>query len=481
MEINMTDRSWAVNEFGTTNFGDYRLTKRLVKLADSLSELPVSSINQACGSWAASKAAYRFFQNDKIDVNEIASGHKKRTVSRIQEYQTALAIQDTSYFTYTNHKQTSGLGVIASKIGTNKHIIKSDGVIMHTSFAVSTQGLPLGILDQNIYAREEIPKEIKELKKRSHRNALSIEDKESMKWLNSLTNSHSPLKSSKTRLVTVCDREADMYDFFESAFQNESSVLVRANHNRIVSNSSLYSEKNKCKLWEFIQSAPSHGNTVVKIPSQQGRPARTATMNVHFTSFTMYPSKNNVRTKTKNLPQLTLFAVYVTEKNPPLGIDALEWMLLTNIPVTTFDEALEKVSWYCLRWRIEIFHKVLKSGLRVEDCRLSTAQRLIRYLTVMSIIAYRIYFTTLIARTNPTLPCDMLLSENEWKVLYSKVHRTKNYPKKIPIIKDAVKWIAQLGGFLARKNDGDPGVTTIWRGWRRLTDLSEGWVLANEL
>ncbi len=156
-------------------------------------------------------------------------------------------------------------------------------------------------------------------------------------------------------------------------------------------------------------------------------------------------------------------------------------MLLTNISVSTFDEALEKMKWYCLRWKIEIFHKVLKSDLKVEDCRLNTVDKLIKYLSIMSIIAYRIYFTTLIARTNPTLACDSLLSEDEWKVLYSRVYKTKNYPKKTPPIKDAIKWIAQLGGFLARKNDGNPGVTTIWRGWRRLTDLSDGWRLANEL
>ena len=149
--------------------------------------------------------------------------------------------------------------------------------------------------------------------------------------------------------------------------------------------------------------------------------------------------------------------------------------------IHSFDEALEKVNWYCLRWRIEIFHKVLKSGLKVEDCRLNTAKKLINYLTVMSVIAYRLYFTTLISRTNPDLPCDVLLSESEWKVLYSRAYKTKKYPDQAPPLKEAIKWIAQLGGFLARKNDRNPGVTTIWRGWRRLTDLSEGWILANAL
>ena len=152
---------------------------------------------------------------------------------------------------------------------------------------------------------------------------------------------------------------------------------------------------------------------------------------------------------------------------------------MTNLIVNDFDAALEKVRWYCLRWRIEVFHKILKSGFLIEDCRLSTAERLIRYITLMSIIAWRIFYITLIARTQPELPCTKLLDKNEWQILYVKIHRRQNYPKVEPTIKTVVSWIAQLGGFLARKGDGEPGPMVLWRGWRRLTDLCEGWELAN--
>jgi hypothetical protein len=154
-------------------------------------------------------------------------------------------------------------------------------------------------------------------------------------------------------------------------------------------------------------------------------------------------------------------------------------MLLTNLPINGFEDAVEKVRWYCLRWRIEVFHKILKSGLRVEQCRLQTADRLIRYLTLMSIIAWRLYWITLIARSHPDLPCVPLLDEAEWKVLYSKIHRTKTVPQHPPSLREVVRWIAMLGGFLARKSDGEPGVITLWRGWKRLFDLSEGWNLAH--
>ena len=176
-----------------------------------------------------------------------------------------------------------------------------------------------------------------------------------------------------------------------------------------------------------------------------------------------------------------MYAVYVMEVDPPSNAEPLEWMPLTTLSVTNFDEAYEKVKWYCLRWRIETFHKVLKSGFNVEKCRLSDANRLIRYLTVMSIVAYRLFMITLLARTDPNLPCNALLSESEWKVLYLRTNRDARIPKQPPKIKDVVAWIAQLGGFLARKGDGNPGVITLWRGWKRLADLVSGWELASEV
>lgn len=154
-------------------------------------------------------------------------------------------------------------------------------------------------------------------------------------------------------------------------------------------------------------------------------------------------------------------------------------MLVTNLAIDNFDEAIEKVRWYCLRWRIEVFHKILKSGLKVEECRLSSGERLIRYLSVMSIIAWRIFFITLISRTDPNLPCAELLEEEEWRVLYTKTNKVppnSNTPP--PTMKEAIIWIAKLGGYLARKKDLEPGPIVIWRGWKRLFDLVDGWGLA---
>ena len=204
-------------------------------------------------------------------------------------------------------------------------------------------------------------------------------------------------------------------------------------------------------------------------------------VSVRFGSFILNPPRNNVKHSTEKLPDIEMHAVYVLEADPPDGEESIEWMLLTNIAIMSYEDAYEKVLWYCLRWRIEMYFKVLKSGFRVESCRLGHADRLARYLTVMSIVAWRLFMITLIARTDPATPCSTLLADQEWKVLFLKANKKMTIPKKPPSIGNVVIWIAKLGGYLARKNDGPPGTITLWRGWKRLVDLSEGWTLADQL
>ncbi|NQV32509.1 MAG: IS4 family transposase [Phycisphaeraceae bacterium] len=477
---------WAADEFNEVDLGDKRLNARLVKLCDSFSEAPESPINQACEDWAETKAAYRFFQNENVDVGQIMAAHCDKTSMRATNHSTILALQDTSYLVYTNHPKTQGLGKISMKKGKQIDKIYSRGLVMHTCLAVTTEGTPLGLLDQKIFARKLRPdhKRRKMGKKHIH-DVLPVEEKESFRWIEALD--ATMMASAGTQVVTVCDRECDFYDFFKAADQKSTSVLVRASQNRTVNRDSRYAEKDVKKLWDHIVSQPEAGSYIVNISAVQqtrhskGRTARTAQMGIKFGEFRMNPPRNNPKHKTETLPDIKLFAIHVLEKHPPEGEEPVEWMLLTNQPVTTLEEACERVHWYSLRWRIEMYFKVLKSGFRVEACRLGTADRLICYLTVMSIVAWRLFMITLIARTNPSLPCSQFLSEQEWTVLAAKSSRNGCPPTRSPTIADALIWIAKLGGHLARKGDGSPGTLTLWRGWKRLTDLTEGWALANHL
>jgi hypothetical protein len=474
---------WAANEFKGVDLGDKRLNSRLIKLCDAFSQAPESPINQACADWAETKAAYRFFKNKNVDTERIISTHRDKTSDRAANHHTVLAIQDTSYLVYTNHSKTKGLGKISLKKGKNIDKIYSRGLVMHTCLALTTKGTPLGLLDQKIFAR-------KLRSEHRHRNTggrkihdmLPVEDKESYRWIETLKTTAKV--SNETKVITVCDRECDFYDFFKAAEQSASAVLVRASQNRTVNRRSRYAEKEVSKLWDYIMSKPIAGSYILDISAIEktrhckGRIARTSQMEVRFGSFKMNPPRNNPKQKNEVLTNIQMNAIYALEKHPPEGEDAVEWMLLTNQPVITFDEACDFVRWYSLRWRIEMYFKVLKSGFRVEACRLGTADRLICYLTIMSIVAWRLFAITLIARTNSSTPCSEFLSEAEWTVLSIKSSRNDNQPASPPSIGEVVISIAKLGGYLARKKDGPPGTLVLWRGWKRLMDLSKGWALA---
>lgn len=470
---------WATEELAEVNLGDKRLNTRLIKLCDRFSDAPESPINQACADWAETKAAYRFFQNDNVEAEQILAAHCNKTAQRARAHKTVLALQDTSYFIYTGHPKTEGIGRLSAAKGNSVDKIYTRGLMVHTCLAVTTAGVPLGLLDQKIYTRNP---SAKKTGKTRHRDYLPVEEKESCKWLETMKNSKTVMGDAE--IVTVCDREADLYDFFKCSHQLGSPVLVRAKVNRTINRKSRYSEKGVEKLREHMSQQPEAGSYNIDIPRRaktkqcKSREARTAAVTVRYSTFTLPPPCDNIKHATEKLPDLRMYAVYVQESKPPNDAEPVEWMLLTNIAVTSYQEAYEKVQWYCLRWRIEMYFKVLKSGFRVEECRLGHADRLARYLTVMSIVAWRLFMITLIARADPQTPCNAFLSQQEWSVLFLKTNRKKPVPENPPHIDEIVLWIGKLGGYLGRKCDGPPGTITLWRGWKRLADLTEGWHLA---
>ena len=476
------EASWAAEEFKEVSLGDARLDARLIKLCDRLSDAPESPINQACADWAETKAAYRFFQNENVAVGEILAAHRGKTVVRAKKHSTVLAIQDTSYFVYTSHHKTEGLGRMSLKNGKNVKNIYSNGLMMHTCLAVTMEGLPLGLLDQKIFSRKLYPKKTRTSKYAKPHDHLPVEAKESYRWMEALASTKKAMGDAE--VIAVGDREADFYDLFKLSDQIGCPVLVRANADRTINRRSRYAEKGVEKLWDHMRERPEMGTYTIEIPKRsktkhgKEREARTATVIVRFGSFQLNPPRNNAKHSQEDLPDIGMNAVYVLEPSPPDGEEPVEWMLLTNLPVTSFEEAYQKVRWYCLRWRIEMYFKVLKSGFRVETCRLEHADRLTRYLTVMSIVAWRLFMITLIARTDPAVPCSMFLAGPEWKVLFLKATGIQLLPTTPPRMGDVVIWVAKLGGYLARKSDGPPGTLTLWRGWKRLADMTEGWQIA---
>jgi len=456
-----SEYQWCLDEFAGVELHDARLNSRCSELALRLAMQPSFPINQACEDWADTKAAYRFFDNDEVTPERIQAPHQQRTVERMAQHPRVLAVQDTTFLNYTHHPKTEGLGPIGNKSQ------KQRGVGLHSTLAVLSNGLPLGLLTQAILIRPE--------DEPSHRPAecrlLPIEEKESYRWLQAFEQTLA-LAPVGVEVITVCDREADIYEMFAFAQTRNAPLLVRASSDR-----ALLDEEVRT-LWAKVIGQPMVGYLTADITGNHRRQARQATVSVRFVSLTLRPPW---RPKGLKLPTITLNAIFVREEDPPANVDEpIEWLLLTNTAVTLFAEAQQVIGWYCCRWQIEVFHKVLKSGCRVEDCRLQTANRLHSFVALMSVIAWRLLWMTYINRCQPDSPCTAVLTTIEWEALYMRIHKSNRLPDTVPTVHQSVRWIAQLGGFLGRKSDGEPGVTALWRGWQRLQDLAATWEIVKE-
>ena len=450
--------SWSRQEFAGLDFGDTRLNDRLVHIADALASQPMSPISTACGDGSAVKAAYRFFDNERVSAEKVLDPHFQQTVERMRGHKRVFAIQDTTYLDYTHHRATQGLG----PIGNGSH--NCQGLVKHTTFVVSASGLPLGCLTDQVWVRDASEKKAYKTK--------PIEAKESYKWIQALSQTQTRTPEA-VEVITICDREADIYEFFVEA--KAHPFVIRAAQNR-------RSEDTYGTLQDLVRQAPLAGEVTLDVPARPQHPARQAQLQVRFAQTPLRPPHRcQQRPETKNLPAVTVSVVSVIEPNPPEDITPLNWLLLTNVEVSNFSEALQRIEGYTQRWHIEVYFKVLKSGTKVEQARFQTKDRLLRYIALLSVIAWRLYYMTLLNRHLPDADCTQVVTETEWRALYALTHKTRTFPKKTPTVAQVVLWIAKLGGFLGRKSDGPPGVTVLWRGWQRLTDISNTFALFDEL
>lgn len=467
---------WSALEFRDIELGDARRKKRLIELSGSLSERPQDSINRASQDWAGAKAAYRFFDNDQVDAEQILSTHRVRTWERAAGLPWVLAIQDTSFLNYSN-LEIEGLGPISGKgsLGNYNH-----GFVLHTVLAVDPngheQGIPLGILNQKVWARK---KKVRGAKKSNASTPAEL--KESYKWIESMQAAHSPQLSQ--RVVHVADREADITGFMAHAIEQEQYFLVRASHDRILEG------EEHVHLWGHMMKQPVLLEYEVDVSQDERRLSLyDASKKLQTRRLTVIPARTaqvqarmaRVVLTDKNGGPLEVTAIYLKEKSPPNERVGLEWMLLTNVSTDTKAELRERIRWYKMRWHIENFHKMLKSGCQTESCRMETADRLKRYIALNSVIAWRLYWLSRIGRIEQKVSCEEVLAKHEWQALYMKVQKKKP-PQKPPTLAEAMLWIAKLGGFLGRKGDGYPGVKSMWLGWQRLSDCSDDWLVFKKL
>jgi len=444
--------SWIRSEFSHVTFGDMRLKKRFLKVAEDLFTAPLSPINQASENWADSKAAYRLFDNEKIDCKAMLLPHRLGTVKRAGDNSVVLAVQDTVFVSYGTHPKTEGLGPIGKSNATT-----DQGLVMHNSVAFTTTGIPLGILSQNIWARAEVPDESR-VEKIQRISGTALENKESFKWIVALRETVEAFSSTNCKLVTLADREGDFFQFLAEADRLEANYVIRAKVERNLEEGSEYDTS-----LEALTAAPSLGTMEVKIQGNGSRAERVAKLEVKSVRVSLPPPYHAEKHGDYAKPISTTL-ISATEVDPPEGLDCLSWVLMTNMEAKTFKAASEKIEWYTKRWGIETWHKVIKSGCKVEDCRLGTVKRLKRYLTMMSILAVRIMYLTYVSRLDPSAPADTAFAPGEIIAVFIRVERKMPPPRRVVTIKEVVGMVCSLGGHLGRKSDGDGGPTVMWRG-----------------
>jgi hypothetical protein len=449
-------------EFGQATLGDKRLVDRLMQLGEAFFAMPTANIPQACASRAATKAAYRFFDNDQVSMQAILAPHFEATEQRLRSHEIVLVAQDTSILNYTHHPETSGLG----PINTTKD--KSIGLLLHDTMAFTPEGTPLGLLDVQCWARDAA-----EAGKRHQRHQKAIEEKESFKWLKSYRDVCAvQARCPHSQLIVMADREADIHELFAEHFQTRKSaeLLIRAEKSR---NRNVADDQKQIQhLWPCLEAMKPAGIVELTVPPRQDRPSRLARVEVRFAPLTLKAPRRKVI-----LPDVPIHAVQAKEIGAPADVDEpIEWMLLSTVPVTTFEEAKTALGRYAKRWGIEVYHRVLKSGCRIEDRQLGAARRLENCLAIDMVVAWRIHHLTWLGRETPDMPCTVFFEDAEWKALVGFIHQTPTAPATPPTLREAIVMVASLGGFLNRKSDGDPGTETIWRGLQRLDDITKAYI-----
>ena len=454
---------WTEEEFGRVQFYDERLKSRLFTLAADFFAQPGGLIPQACsGSEAKTKAAYRFFQNSNVDMQKLLRPHIESTIERLRAHKVILAVQDTTSANYTAHPP-EGVGPINN--GQNSAV----GLELHDTMAFTPEGTPLGLLDVQCWARDP-----NDMGKKHRRHQLPIEEKESKKWLVSYR-AVAEIKKicPDTMMVSVGDREADLYELFHEAAQDPSGpkLLIRAERTR---SRKVIEEDKKEELWKRMDSECVAGLIDVAVPRRSSQPARTARLQVRFAQVVLNPPLKS------KLPALSICVVYAREVGYRIDVkEPIDWMLLTSVKTESFEDACERLSWYSRRWGIEVYHRTIKSGCRIEDRRLDDAQSMQACLAIDLVVAWRVYWFTMVGREKPETPCNQILSEDEWRVL--SAWATGHVEDTAPCAKQAMHWIGKLGGWISRRKNDNPGTTCMWRGLARLPNMVQGYRLALQI
>jgi hypothetical protein len=462
-------QDWIEQELAGSRLPDARLEKRLCHLVEQLAQGVGRSIPWACQDWAAAKAAYRFFSNDRVSEEQILAGHFLATRERIgcgdEQF---LVVHDTTEFSY-KREDMAAVGLV-SKGSVRKDAegrpvyFTTCGINLHSSLAVTLEGLPLGLTAVKFWSRKAFkgPK----AKRRAH-NA-PIEEKESARWLENLRSS-TELLGQPQRSVHVGDQESDIFDLFGVAQQLGTHFLVRTRADRLA-------DGGPETVAEAIGKSPRRGLYRIVVRNRKGEESE-AVLEIRYRRMRLQTPKG----KKPRYTEQVVTVIEAREQETPPDRDRIDWKLITDLAVNSRREAVEKVQWYALRWKIEVFHKILKSGCRAEQARLRTAPRLVNLLAVFCILSWRVFWLTMTNRIDPGAAPELVFTELELRILDRLVADKPTAHGQQHLLAHYLIKLARLGGYLARNSDPPPGNETIWKGLTRLIDIQLGVLLGAQL
>jgi hypothetical protein len=453
---------WVEHEFQGLSLGDKRVNKKAKKIINTLSRQPRASIPQAFNTAYEVKDCYEFFHNGKVIAEKILAPHKKATIERIKNESVILLPQDTSALNFSTKLNIKDLGHIGG-------LQRNKGIFLHPLLGITPSRVNLGIVDAKIYVRKK-----KQTILTDHQKyALPIEEKEIFRWIESYrVGCEVARECPETKVIVIADREGDFAELFEEVDISKeqgnpyADIIVRSYHDRLLD----CPEGNK--LREKLKKACPLGEIEFVIPAAKNRPERTVKQIVKSSSVTF--KKRSLR-KGAKYPKVTVNAVMAFEENPPDGVEPLIWVFLTTLPVNTFDKATTIIRYYLVRWEIEIYFKVLKSGCEVEERSLENTESLSSLISIFLIIAWRVMYAMKLGRECPEMCAEIIFSSSEWKSVYKVINKGAKLPDKPPSLGDFIIMIARLGGYLNRKNDPPPGPKAMWIGISRMSDFAIAW------
>jgi hypothetical protein len=451
-------------------FSDPRLGRRFRKFAEQLSTGLGRTIPLACQDWTNTKAAYRFLANGRVNEMAILAGHFHATRERFAATDgPVLVLHDTTEFSYTRESKEA-IGILYKSCGRKDkdgrpRLHTLCGILMHSSLAVTAEGLPLGLTSIKFWTRKKF-KGTNALKRRINPTRVPIEAKESVRWLENLRQS-TELLEEPSRCVHIGDRESDIYELFCAAQESGTKFLLRTCVDRLAGDGrhTIAAAMRRIKVKAIHE---------VEVRNAKGTVSK-ATVKVKYHRLRVHPPIG----KQQEYPPLMLTVIYAQEASTPRGREKIDWKLITNLPVRSRKDAVEKLAWYAMRWRIETFHKILKSGCRAEASKLRTAERITNLIAVFCILSWRIFWMTMMNRVAPVASPLVALTNIETQLLDRLLPATTEC-RKATLSTYLVK-IARLGGYLSRAKDSPPGNTVMWRGLSRLTDIELGFLLAVQL